>query len=86
MATYRQGQLSPPMTRGTNSSPFSQSQLNFIHQLLENRKQDFTNEIDKLKTDIKAKDNQILQLEKDLIDVQQYVRRNNIVTTIDPIH
>ncbi|XP_066926383.1 N-acetylmuramoyl-L-alanine amidase domain-containing protein SAOUHSC_02979-like [Clytia hemisphaerica] len=72
-----EGMLSPPITNG-KSSPFTKNQMDFINLLLNDQKEELTNEINKLKNELKTKDKQIFRLEKDLIDIQQYVRRNNI--------
>ncbi|XP_066920133.1 uncharacterized protein [Clytia hemisphaerica] len=72
-----EGMLSPPITNG-KSSPFTKNQMDFINLLLNDQKEEMTNEINKLKNELKTKDKQIFRLEKDLIDIQQYVCRNNI--------
>ena len=79
---------SPAMTSGNTvhhpiettrtNCPFTTEQLTFIQNLLNKQKQDMSNEIENLRRELKTKDDQLVQIEKDVIDMQQYIRRNNI--------
>ena len=72
-----------------DSSIFTNDQIIFIKNLIENQEKKFTSrleaenaslraDIKKLQEELKSKDKLIFEIEKDVIDLQQYIRRNNI--------
>lgn len=79
--------LSPPITAAVSKKstetlqtnvPFSQDQLDYIQLLMAKQNQELNDEITNLKNELKEKNDLIVQIEKDVIDLQQYIRRNNV--------
>jgi len=78
-----------PRSATERENQFSESQINQIKALLKDQNEELLThfetqnialktELSLLKDELKEKNKLIVEMEKDIIDVQQYVRRNNI--------